>query len=140
MHSMRSRIATPIYVEGQKVTFEYRWAAGKYDQLPILADELIKRQPVVLFAPGLPAALSMKAATATTSIVFVSGPDPARAGLVTSLNRPNGNINGCNPVHVGTCGDARGCASSRTDSVCRESQRPCHPAEEAALVLLLRRG
>ena len=56
MHSMRSRIATPIYVEGQKVTFEYRWAEGKYDQLPILADELIKRQPVVLFAPGLPAA------------------------------------------------------------------------------------
>jgi hypothetical protein len=60
LNALPHRYTYLIYVEGQKVTFEYRWAEGKYDQLPILADELIKRQPVVLFAPGLPAALSIR--------------------------------------------------------------------------------
>ena len=79
---------------GENVTIAYRWAEGRYDQLPTLAYELLGRQPAALFAAGLPAALALKAATPTVPVVFVVGPDPVSVGLVTNLNKPYGNVTG----------------------------------------------
>jgi putative ABC transport system substrate-binding protein len=78
----RQALGEAGYVEGQNIAIEYRWAKGQYDVLPTLASELIQLRPAVLLAPGLPAALSIKKATSTIPIVFVSGPDPVRSGLV----------------------------------------------------------
>jgi len=83
------------YSEGQNVTIEYRWADGQYDRLPALARELVALGvSEIVTTGGLPASLAAKTATATIPIIFALGSDPVEFGLVSSLNRPDGNITG----------------------------------------------
>jgi putative tryptophan/tyrosine transport system substrate-binding protein len=81
------------YVEGKSVTVDYRWARGQYERLPIMAADLVSRK-VAVIAANTPTAPVAKAATTAIPIVFVSTGDPIVAGLVTSFNRPGGNVTG----------------------------------------------
>jgi putative tryptophan/tyrosine transport system substrate-binding protein len=98
----RKSLAETGFVEGQNVKIEYVWADGRYDRLPALAADLVRRQVNLIVAAGTPGALALKPATATIPIVFAIGGDPVRTGLVDSLSRPGGNLTGAAHINVET--------------------------------------
>jgi putative ABC transport system substrate-binding protein len=88
------------YAEGKNITVEYRWAEGRYDRLPALANELVDRQAAVIVTTGgSQPARAVLAATSTIPLVFTSGSDPVAEGLVKRFDRPDGNATG---VHAFT--------------------------------------
>ena len=83
------------YIEGQNVTFDYRWAEQQYDRLPALAAELVRHEIALIVAMGgIPSAVAAKPSTTTIPILIAIGGDPVQLGLVASLNRPGGNVTG----------------------------------------------
>jgi putative ABC transport system substrate-binding protein len=95
--SFREGLKVAGFVEGRDATIEYRWAEGHIDRLPALAADLVSRRVAVIVASGGDApGIAAKQATDQIPIIFMSGGEPVKAGLVESLNRPGGNITGVN--------------------------------------------
>lgn len=89
------------YREGQNVAVEYRWAEDRFERLPTLAADLVRRGVILIVAATGPAATAAKASTPTIPIVFQAAFDPVAVGLVASLNKPGANITGVTTLGVG---------------------------------------
>jgi len=92
----RKGLSESGYVEGQNVTVEYHWLEGKYDRLPELLADLVRRRVAVIATLGNVPTRAVKAATMTIPIIFLVGEDPVALGLVDSLAKPGGNVTGVN--------------------------------------------
>jgi putative tryptophan/tyrosine transport system substrate-binding protein len=82
------------FIEGNNISIEWRWTEGQYNRLPSLAEELVSRGVAVIVGLDGPASFAAKAATKTIPIVFMTGADPVKIGLVDNFNRPGGNLTG----------------------------------------------
>ena len=101
LRALRQGLDEAGYIERQNMTIEYRWAEGRYDRLPELAADLVRRSvAVIVTSGGAPRALAAKAATTTIPIVFVTGSDPVATGIVASLRRPEANVTGVTSLNI----------------------------------------